>query len=60
MVFLQKILDADSGSIEYIDLFLESGSHDIERWTLTEGITQLLCDELELARMSTHPEIEFS
>ena len=55
---MQKILDADSGSIEYIDLFLESGSHEIERRTLTERIAQLLCDDLELARMSMHPEIE--
>jgi hypothetical protein len=57
--FLQKILAMNSGSIECADLCLESRCHEVESWTLWERIHEVRSDYLELARMPTHPEVEF-
>jgi hypothetical protein len=57
--FLQKILAMNSSSIECTDLCLESRCHEVESRTLWECIREVRSDYLELARMPTHPEVEF-
>jgi hypothetical protein len=58
--FLQKIFVLWASSIECTDLCLESRCHEVECRTLGEGISEVESDYLELTRMPTHPEVEFS